>query len=206
LADPNPAARGEHAAAAVAIRPIVETRRYSGEEEVPPKAEVMKPIMVEVREAAGEEGVAAEAMTAKTVTAETSAAVAAMSHRAGRHCCGAQNDGRRDRNRTCLPPHASLSFLPSSKDASTAAILEKLRSGDHHTATKVRALPVRIFVARCEEHHVVGIIKREETLKLLMRQFLTDMSVCKREVCASYLLGLVGAADNVSDAAAHPGY
>jgi hypothetical protein len=127
LTEPYPAAWGEHAAAAVAIivvGPFVETRPYSGEEEMPPKAEVTKAVVFEVREAivvevaatTGEEGVSAEAVTAKTaVTTETSAAVAAMGYRgAGRHCCGTQDDGRRDRNQVGLPPHASLSFLPSS--------------------------------------------------------------------------------------------
>ncbi|MGC1352157.1 MAG: hypothetical protein WA858_20665 [Xanthobacteraceae bacterium] len=84
-----------------------------------------------------------------------------------------------------------------------AAILEKLRIGDRrHQGVCI----VRIFVTRCEEEHVIGITKRAATLKLLMRQFLTDMSVCKCAVCASYLLGLVGEADDVSDAAPHPGY
>jgi hypothetical protein len=180
---------------------------------MPPKAEVMKAIMVEVREAAmvevadatGEEGVTAEAVTAKTaVTTETSAAVAAtMGHRAGRHCYGAQNDGRRDCYQACLPPHASLSFC----QAPIPRWQPSLRnSGSAIVGTKACALPVRIFVARCEEEHVIGITKRAATLKLLMRQFLTDMSVCKCAVCASYLLGLVGEADDVSDAAPHPGY
>jgi hypothetical protein len=215
LADPNPATWREHAAAAVAIiviGPIVETRPHSGEEEVPPKAEVMKAIMVEVREAAvvevadatGEESMAAEAVTTETaMTAETSAAVAAtMGHRAGRHCCGAQNDGRRDRNQACLPPHASLSFC----QAPIPRWKPSLRSsGSAIVGTKACALPVRIFVARCEEDHVIIITKRAAPLKLLMRQFLTDMSVCKCALCASYLLGLVGETDDVSDAAPHPG-
>jgi hypothetical protein len=184
---------------------------------MPPKAEVMKAIMVEVHETAmvevadatGEEGVTAEAATAKTVvTTETSAAVAAtmsatMGHRAGRHCCGAHNDGRRDCNQARLPPHASLSFC----QAPIPRWQPSLRnSGSAIVGTKACALPVRIFVARCEEEHVIGITKRAATLKLLMRQFLTDMSVCKCAVCASYLLSLVGEADDVSDAAPHPGY
>jgi hypothetical protein len=216
LADPNPAAWREHAAAAVTIiviGPIVETRPYSGEEEVPPKAEVMKAIMVEVREVAvvevadatGEESMAAEAATTKTaMTAETSATMSAtVGHRAGRHCCGAQADGRRDRNQACLPPHTSLSFC----QAPIPRWQPSLRSsGAAIVGTKACALPVRIFVARCEEDHVIGITKRAAPLKLLMRQFLTDMSVCKCALCASYLLSLVGEADDVSDAAPHPGY
>jgi hypothetical protein len=116
---------------------------------MPPKAEVTKAVVAEVREAivvevaatTGEEGVFAETVTAKTaVTTETSAAVAAMGHRgAGRHCCGTQDDGRRDRNQAGLPPHASLSFLPSS-DTSMAAFLETLRiDGRRHQGVHCRS-------------------------------------------------------------------
>jgi two-component system, OmpR family, response regulator len=50
-----------------------------------------------------------------------------------------------------------------------------------------RAVPIRIFVARCEEDHVLDINGRAAMLKLLMSQFLTQKSVCKAAVCATYV-------------------
>jgi hypothetical protein len=50
-----------------------------------------------------------------------------------------------------------------------------------------RAVPIRIFVARCEEDHALDISGRAAMLKLLMSQFLTQKSVCKAAVCATYV-------------------
>jgi hypothetical protein len=66
LTDPNPTARREHAATALAvlvIGPIVESRPCSGEKEVPPKTEAMKAAVVKMGEVAADERVTGEAVS-----------------------------------------------------------------------------------------------------------------------------------------------
>jgi hypothetical protein len=73
-----------------------------------------------------------------------------------------------------------------------ATIPAKLRSGDHRTPATARAMPIRIFVARCEEDYAPDINGRAAMLKLLMSQFLTRMSVCNAAVCDTYVATMIG--------------
>jgi hypothetical protein len=71
-----------------------------------------------------------------------------------------------------------------------ATILLMLRN--HGIGAIARAMPSRIFVARCEEDYPPDINRRAVILKLLMSQFLTPMSVCNTAVCATYNANMIG--------------
>jgi hypothetical protein len=143
------------------------------------------------------EAVSAEAMTGKpavataaTEAAATMASAATVRHRTGRQCCAKRNS-RDDRNRSCRPPHESLSSFAELRlpDGGRRAEVPDRRS---QYARRSLHDDDPFFVARSAAACAFDISKRAEMLKLLMRQFLTHKSVFRPKVCASYFADLVG--------------
>jgi hypothetical protein len=141
---------------------------------------------------AGKAGVPAEtAVTgsaAMTATAAVTAPAAAMCDGAGRPNRCAERNGRGERNGH-LQPHESLTLL-SSVVGSLAAVPTNLRivivaaRDAAYDIDRSSVVPVTKKLARFR------INKCDVPLKLLMRQFLTQMSVFRSTVCATYLCRL----------------
>ena len=140
---------------------------------------------------AGKAGVPAEttvpASAAMTATAAVTAP-AAMCDGAGRPNRCAERNGRGERNGH-LQPHESLTLL-SSVVGSLAAVPANLRivivaaRDAAYDIDRSSVVPVTKKLARFR------INKCDVPLKLLMRQFLTQMSVLRSTVCATYLCRL----------------